>query len=88
MEGSINEAYRKTPSWPLIINLRMDPYEVGPDSAMYVRDFYAETMFMFVPAQAFVSQFLATFKDFPPSMGDSLSIDKVLSTMKSASSRQ
>jgi arylsulfatase A-like enzyme len=28
MEGAINEAYRKTPSWPLIVNLRMDPYEV------------------------------------------------------------
>ncbi|MCV5919734.1 arylsulfatase, partial [Escherichia coli] len=30
MEGAINEAYRKTPSWPLIVNLRMDPFEVGP----------------------------------------------------------
>ena len=88
MEGSINEAYRKTPSWPLIVNLRMDPYEVGPDSAMYVRNFYAETMFMFVPAQALVSQFLETFKEFPPTMGDSLSIDRVLNEMKSAPSRQ
>ncbi len=88
MEGSINEAYRKTPSWPLIINLRMDPYEVSPDSAMYVRDFYAETMFMFVPAQALVGEFLATFKDFPPTRGDSLSIDAVLDTMLAANSRQ
>ena len=52
MEGAINEAYRKTPSWPLVVNLRMDPYEVGPDAALNVRNFYAETMFMFVPAQA------------------------------------
>ncbi|MEE4293742.1 MAG: arylsulfatase [Xanthomonadales bacterium] len=88
MEGNIAEAYRKTPSWPLIINLRMDPYEVSPDSAMYVRDFYAETMFMFVPAQAIVGQFLATFKDFPPTRGDSLSIDAVLDQMMSAQSRQ
>jgi len=88
MEGSINEAYRKTPSWPLIINLRMDPYEVGPDAAMYVRDFYAETMFMFVPAQALVAQFLETFKEFPPTRGDSLSVDAVLAQMQSAQSRQ
>jgi len=88
MEGNIAEAYRKTPSWPLIINLRMDPYETGPDAAMYVRDFYAETMFMFVPAQALVGQFLETFKDFPPTRGDSLSIDAVLDQMRSAQSRQ
>jgi arylsulfatase len=88
MEGAINEAYRKTPSWPLIINLRMDPYEVSPDASMYVRDFYAETMFMFVPAQALVGQFLETFKEFPPTRGDSLSIDAVLAEMQAGSSRQ
>lgn len=54
MEGAINEAYRKTPSWPLIINLRMDPYEVGSDAALYVGNFYTAQMWMFVPAQALV----------------------------------
>ena len=88
MEGAINEAYRKTPSWPLIVNLRMDPYEVGPDSALYIRNFYADQMWMFVPAQALVAKFLETFKEFPPSAGDSLSVDKVLTEMKAASSRQ
>jgi arylsulfatase len=82
MEGAINEAYRKTPSWPLIINLRMDPYEVSPDSALYVRQFYADQMWMFVPAQAAVQKFLDTFKDFPPTAGGSLSIDSVLDKLK------
>ena len=88
MEGAINEAYRKTPSWPLIVNLRMDPYEVGPDAALYVRNFYADQMWMFVPAQALVANFLETFKEFPPTAGDSLSVDAVLASMKAASSRQ
>jgi len=88
MEGAINEAYRKTPSWPIIVNLRMDPYEVGMDSSMYIRNFYAETMFMFVPAQAFVVNFLESFKEFPPTRGSSLSIDSVLSEMQSGASRQ
>ena len=26
-EGAINTAYRKTPAWPLIVNLRADPFE-------------------------------------------------------------
>jgi arylsulfatase len=44
MEGAINTAYRKTPSWPLIVNLRLDAFEVGPDAALYIRDFYADQM--------------------------------------------
>jgi arylsulfatase A-like enzyme len=82
MEGSINEGFRKTPSWPLIINLRMDPYEVSPDSSMYVRQFYADQMWTFVPAQALVQEFLATFEDYPPTAGGSLSIDRVLQQLQ------
>jgi arylsulfatase len=89
MEGSINEAYRKTPSWPLIVNLRMDPFEDGPNSSMYVRDFMADLMWMFVPAQVVVQQFLETFKEYPQRQaGATLSIDAVLNEMKAASSRQ
>ena len=66
----------------------MDPYEVGPDSGMYLRNFYAETMFMFVPAQAFVAKFLESFKEFPPTRGSSLSVDAVLQEMQSGASRQ
>ena len=36
MEGAINTAYRKTPSWPILINLRADPYEVSFESSMYI----------------------------------------------------
>ncbi len=89
MEGAINEAYRKTPSWPLIVNLRMDPFEVGPDSSMYVRDFYADQMWMFVPAQALVSKFLSTFRDYPQRQeGGTLSIDAVMNKLKTAANQQ
>jgi len=89
MEGTINEAYRKSPSWPLVVNLRMDPFEDGPDSSMYIRNFYADTMWMFVPAQAMVGKFLGTFTEYPQRQaGGSLSIDAVMDKMKAASSRQ
>ena len=88
MEGAINEAYRKTPSWPLIVNLREDPFEVTPDSALYIR-WYADQMWMFVPAQAYVTEFLGTFKEFPPSQAvGSLSVEKVLLKMQESASRQ
>ncbi len=77
-EGAINTAYRKTPSWPLVVNLRMDPFEVSPDSAMYIR-WMADQMWTFVPAQAIVGEFLMTFKEFPQRMPiASLSVEDVL----------
>ncbi len=80
MEGSINEAYRKSPSWPLVVNLRADPFEVSPDAALYTR-WYGENMWLFVPAQRYAAEFLSTFKDFPPQTGSSLSIDKVVQSL-------
>jgi arylsulfatase len=83
MEGNISEAYRKSPSWPIVINLRADPYEESWESAMYL-GWYAPNMWLFVPAQDLAGKFLATFKDYPPaSGGSSLSIDKVLQQMTS-----
>jgi len=87
MEGSINEAYRKSPSWPIVINLRADPFEVSWHSAMYTR-WYGDQMWMFVPAQQLVGQFLSTFKEFPPVKGDSLSVDQVLEELTASASRQ
>lgn len=82
MEGSINEAYRKSPSWPLVINLRADPYEVSWKAALYTK-WYGDNMWLFVPAQEYAAKFLATFKDYPPVMGSSLSVDKVVQSMMS-----
>jgi arylsulfatase len=41
----------------------------------------ADNMWTFVPAQNYVGEFLATFKDFPPVRGSSLSVDNVLKQM-------
>ncbi len=77
LEGGINTAYRKQPAWPVLFNLRADPYEVSHNSAMYIR-WFADQMWTFVPAQVIVGKFLATFKEFPPVAGSSLGVDKVL----------
>ncbi len=82
MEGSINEGYRKSPSWPIAINLRADPFEVSWQAALYTR-WYADNMWLFVPAQEFAGNFLQTFVEYPPVKGSSLSIDKVVQQMTS-----
>ena len=81
LEGPINEAVRVKRAWPVIINLRADPYEVmWKESQMYMR-WMADNMWTFVPAQNYVAEFLGTFKDFPPVRGSSLSVDNVLKQM-------
>jgi arylsulfatase A-like enzyme len=50
---------------PLVVNLRQDPFEVTPDSGMYTR-WYADKLWVMIPAQAIVGQFLQSFKEFPP----------------------
>ena len=86
MEGSINEAYRKSPSWPIVINLRADPFEEGWKAALYTR-WYADNMWLFVPAQDLAGQFLSSFQEFPPVMGSSLSVDAVVKQLMTQSSR-
>jgi len=87
MEGSINEAYRKTPSWPIVTNLRIDPWERAPfEGSGYIR-WYADQMWMFVPAQAAATKFLSTFKDYPQSQKvGSLSIDNAIEMLENAQS--
>ena len=47
----------KRPQWPVITNLRADPFEsASRDSGMYVR-WYADNMWLMVPAQGFVQKF-------------------------------
>ncbi|THD68857.1 arylsulfatase [Robertkochia marina] len=86
MEGAINEAYRKSPSWPIVVNLRADPFEVGWEAALYTR-WYADNMWLFVPAQELAAKFLATFEKYPPVKGGSLSIDKVVQQLQYQPSR-
>jgi arylsulfatase len=49
---------------PKLYNLRADPFERGPESTFY-NDWMAHRMFLFVPAQAAVAQWLSSFKEFP-----------------------
>jgi len=84
LEGAINTAYRKQPAWPILINLRADPYETAwKESSMYIR-WFADNMWTFVPAQQITAQFLETFKEFPPVQGSSLGVDKVLQKLLTA----
>jgi arylsulfatase len=66
-EGNLQDSIVRSVNMPYVINLRQDPYErFMRESKMYFR-WYADKMWTFVPAQTVVGQFVATFKEYPPS---------------------
>lgn len=71
---------------PKLFNLRTDPYERADITSNTYYDWEIDRVFMFVPAQAYVSQFLMTFKDYPQRQkAASFNLDEVLRNMKESS---
>jgi arylsulfatase len=69
---------------PLIFNLRRDPYERAYRTSNTYYDWLIDRVFFLVPAQAYVGQFLETFKEFPPRQKPaSFSIDQVMEKLQS-----
>jgi arylsulfatase A-like enzyme len=68
---------------PYIYNLRTDPYEHASVTSNTYWDWLLDHAFLLVPAQAYVGQFLATFKEYPPRQkAASFSIDEVLQSLQ------
>ena len=51
---------------PLIFNLRRDPYERAQITSNTYYDWLLDRVYLLVPAQTYVGEFLATFKEYPP----------------------
>ena len=49
---------------PKLFNLRADPFERGTD-VLRIRQMDGGAVFLIVPSQAVVAQWLASFKEFP-----------------------
>ena len=65
--------------WPLLTNLRMDPFERASDESTGHPIWASERMFALAPAGAFVGQWLQSFREFPPRMKPgSFSLDRVM----------
>ena len=70
--GNIATAVRDVPGWPVLVNLRADPYEKAPrESGLYVR-WYADYIWLFVPVQEKLKGFLTSLPQYPFQQGSSL----------------
>ena len=64
---------------PLIFNLRRDPFERAQKTSNTYYDWLIDRVYLLVPAQAYVGNFLATFKEYPPRQkAASFSLDQVM----------
>jgi hypothetical protein len=74
---------------PKLFNLRTDLYERADTTSNTYYDWMMDHIFLFVPAQKLVGDFLATFLEFPPRQkAASFSIDHVLEKMANAATAQ
>jgi arylsulfatase len=74
---------------PLMFNLRRDPYERATITSNTYFDWLIDHAYFLVPAQAYVGQFLATFKEFPPRQkAASFSLDQVMEKLMSPAGTQ
>jgi len=73
---------------PKIFNLRTDPYERADVTSNTYYDWLIDHIFLLVPSQAYVGDFLMTFKDYPQRQkADSFNLDDVLRKLKESGSK-
>jgi arylsulfatase len=69
---------------PILTDLRADPFELAYDIGMGYDRWFAEHMFLFAPAGAYVGQWLQSFREFPPRQKrGSFNLDHVMQAVMS-----
>jgi arylsulfatase A-like enzyme len=73
---------------PKIFNLRTDPYERADITSNTYYDWLIDHAFLLVPAQAYVANFLTSFKDYPQRQkAASFNMDEVMEKMRAGASK-
>jgi arylsulfatase A-like enzyme len=73
VEGNIATGVRSVPGWPVIFNLKADPYETMTfRESMFSARWYADQMWLFVPVGAKVKAFLGSLEGYPFQSGSAM----------------
>jgi arylsulfatase len=74
---------------PLLFNLRRDPYERAYSTSNTYYDWMLDRVFLLIPAQVYVGNFLKTFKEFPPRQkAASFTVDQVMEKLMTPAGAQ
>ncbi|MFO0870707.1 MAG: arylsulfatase [Pirellulales bacterium] len=86
LRGNIATGIREVPGWPQVVNLRADPYEkaMHEGDVGYLR-WMADNMWIFVPIQGTIRDFLSSIEGYPFQSGASLNAGGInYQTLKAA----
>ncbi|NYF50559.1 arylsulfatase [Tunturiibacter gelidoferens] len=67
IKGNLFTGEAQSTQAPIVTNLRQDPWERYQDESMNYGKWWGDKLWTMVPATVIVSQFLETFKEYPPS---------------------
>jgi len=82
IEGNLFTGKRTSMNVPLVVNLRMDPFERMPFESDMYRRWAGDKLWTLVPAQAIVGQFIQSFREFPPSQkSGSMNLDVIMDAL-------
>ena len=71
--------------WPMLTNLRMDPFERAFDQTIGYTHWQTERIFAIAPASAYIAKWLESFREFPPRMKPAtFSLERVMEAATSA----
>jgi arylsulfatase A-like enzyme len=87
IKGNLFTGTPESTNVPLVTNLRQDPWERYQDESMMYARWWGDKLWTMVPGVTIVGQFLATFKEYPPSQrGGTLSIERALELVQQGAS--
>jgi len=73
--------------WPMLTNLRMDPFERAYDQTIGYTHWQTERIFSIAPASAYIATWLQSFREFPPRMEPAtFSLEQVMEAAASSGS--
>lgn len=87
IEGNLFTGRRVTQNVPLVTNLRQDPFEKYHEEAGVYERWWSDKLWTLVPAQAIVAEFLASFREYPPSQkSGSFDVSQFLDALQTSAS--
>lgn len=87
IKGNLFTGTPESTNVPIVTNLREDPWERYQDESMMYARWWGDKLWTMVPGVTIVGQFLATFKEYPPSQrGGTLSIERALEMVQQGAS--
>jgi arylsulfatase len=85
IEGNLFTGHEASTNVPVVTNLRADPWERYQTESMLYGKWWGEKLWTVLPGGVMTTEYLMTFKEYPPSQaGGSFGIEQILQKVKAS----